>query len=165
MRFWSAAGSLSVSKMFGEKEERKVIFHCTATPDENNPHARWFKLDISEVRDWHVKGRGWSDVGYHFLIKRNGVVQRGRPLSKKGAHTYGHNHNIGVCYVGTKSPTKQQIASMQFLKNELLVTQGINVYGWRCHHEFSDTLCPGFTVEQLWDYLTLDLGGEICQLK
>ncbi len=70
-----------------------ITVHCSATPPEQDVH-------VADIRRWHKK-RGWRDVGYHFVIRRNGDVELGRPLSQTGAHVKGHNKgNIGVCMVG-----------------------------------------------------------------
>jgi len=70
-----------------------ITVHCSATPPEQ-------EVDVAEIRQWHKK-RGWRDVGYHFVIRRSGDVELGRPLSQTGAHVKGHNKgNIGVCLVG-----------------------------------------------------------------
>ncbi|MEZ9312040.1 N-acetylmuramoyl-L-alanine amidase [Vibrio sp. 10N.286.49.F3] len=70
-----------------------ITVHCSATPPQQD-------VGVAEIRRWHKK-RGWRDVGYHFVIRRNGDVQLGRPLSQTGAHVKGHNKgNIGVCLVG-----------------------------------------------------------------
>ncbi|MGF1853504.1 N-acetylmuramoyl-L-alanine amidase [Vibrio satsumensis] len=70
-----------------------ITVHCSATPPQQD-------IDVAEIRRWHKK-RGWRDVGYHFVIRRNGDVELGRPLSQTGAHVKGHNKgNIGVCMVG-----------------------------------------------------------------
>ena len=76
------------------REIKEVILHCTATPADR-------KLTVQEVRNWHVKGNGWDDIGYHFLIHQDGTVERGRLLDKVGAHTWGNNYgSIGVAYCG-----------------------------------------------------------------
>jgi len=49
------------------REIKEVILHCTATPADR-------KLTVQEVRNWHVKGNGWDDIGYHFLIHQDGTV-------------------------------------------------------------------------------------------
>ena len=57
-------------------------------------------VDAKLVDDWH-KQRGWSGIGYHFFIKRDGQIELGRPLQKQGAHTKNQNKNsIGLCYAG-----------------------------------------------------------------
>lgn len=71
-----------------------IIIHCSATP-EGREHT------AADIRDWHVKGNGWSDIGYHYVVRLDGTVEAGRPESRDGAHAKGHNRNtIGVCYVG-----------------------------------------------------------------
>lgn len=67
--------------------------HCSATPPEMD-------IGVDEIRKWH-KAQGWSDVGYHYVIRRSGLVELGRALEWQGAHVSGHNHEaIGVCLVG-----------------------------------------------------------------
>lgn len=70
-----------------------IVVHCAATRPS---------LDIGakEIRQWHLD-RGWQDIGYHFVIRRNGQVEDGRDIAKAGAHAAGHNQNsIGICLVG-----------------------------------------------------------------
>lgn len=86
-------------KRDGEKMQIKEIYiHCSATgPD----------LDIgaAEIRQWHTDpkpyGNGWADIGYHYVIRRDGSVEKGRDESVPGAHVLGHNKSsLGVCLVG-----------------------------------------------------------------
>tara|TARA_R110002096_G_C14023982_1_gene670364 strand:+ start:43 stop:462 length:420 start_codon:yes stop_codon:yes gene_type:complete len=75
------------------REINKIIVHCSATKPS---------MDIGkkEINDWHV-AKGWDGIGYHYVIRRNGVVSKGRDISKAGAHAKGHNFgSIGVCLVG-----------------------------------------------------------------
>lgn len=70
-----------------------VIIHCSATP-------QGVRLSFDDCRREHIR-RGFSDIGYHFYITRNGEIHRGRPLEKIGAHCQNHNrHSIGICYEG-----------------------------------------------------------------
>jgi N-acetylmuramoyl-L-alanine amidase len=79
------------------RKVNKIIIHCTATPEGRD-------VSIDEVRRWHVKERGWRDVGYHFLIRLDGTVEEGRPIEMTGAHTRGHNwDSIGIAYAGGMS--------------------------------------------------------------
>ena len=71
----------------------EIIIHCTATP-EGRAHT------VADVDRWH-RQRGFSMIGYHFLVLIDGTVSTGRPLDVAGVHCTGHNaHSIGVCYVG-----------------------------------------------------------------
>ena len=71
-----------------------IIVHCSATTPDMD-------VDANLIRKWHVEERKWSDIGYHYVIKRDGTIEDGRPISKSGAHCRGANSNsIGVCLVG-----------------------------------------------------------------
>ena len=62
-----------------------IVIHCSATPPDQ-------KIGAEEIRDWHVNGNKWSDIGYHYVIRRNGVIDVGRDVSVAGAHAKGYNH-------------------------------------------------------------------------
>ncbi|MGS2743590.1 N-acetylmuramoyl-L-alanine amidase [Halomonas sp. LS-001] len=73
---------------------RYITIHCSAT------RASQY-VDAAEIRRWHVDGNGWRDIGYHYVIKRDGTVEKGRSENVMGAHVGGHNTgNIGICLVG-----------------------------------------------------------------
>lgn len=73
----------------------KIILHCSDT------YAR-MDIGVKEIRQWH-KERGFRDVGYHKVIRRDGFIEDGRPLEKIGSHAQGFNAtSIGICYVGGK---------------------------------------------------------------
>lgn len=70
-----------------------LVVHCSATPEGRD-------IDIETIRGWH-KQQGWRDVGYHYVVKLDGAVQKGRPDAEIGSHVAGHNATtIGICYVG-----------------------------------------------------------------
>lgn len=70
-----------------------IVVHCSAT-------RRSADIGVAEIDKWH-KARGWSGIGYHYVIRRNGLLEHGRPEEKVGAHVYGQNkHSIGICLVG-----------------------------------------------------------------
>lgn len=128
----------------------KIILHCTATPEGKD-------FTVAQIREWHVKGNGWSDIGYHFVIDRNGVVHKGRPIERIGAHTTGQNANsIGIAYVGgittdgkktpkdTRTPA-QRVAIVQLVKElKAQFGQNVTVHG---HNEFAAKACPSFKIK------------------
>lgn len=136
----------------------KIILHCTATPGNERGD-----VNVETVRRWHVKGNGWADIGYHFLVRRDGTVERGRPLDIPGAHTRGHNaESIGIAFSGglnalTGEPedtrTPEQRKSLHGLLNALiLVFPSIeSVHG---HREFSNKACPCFDARAEYRHLT-----------
>lgn len=70
-----------------------IIIHCSATRSEANVRAH-------HIRQWHVE-KGWADIGYHFVICRDGAIERGRDQDAVGAHAKGANdYSIGICMVG-----------------------------------------------------------------
>lgn len=70
-----------------------VTTHCSATPPSR-------KYTLDDLRYDHLK-RGFSDVGYHYYITRDGVRHKGRNDTKQGAHVRGFNkNNLGVCLEG-----------------------------------------------------------------
>lgn len=126
----------------------KIIIHCSATPEGRD-------ISTETIRSWHVKGNGWSDIGYHFVIELDGAVKNGRALHKMGAHTRGENaHSIGVCYVGgidknknaKDTRTDAQKDSLNKLISALMLDHSeASVHG---HNEFSAKACPSFDVQK-----------------
>lgn len=71
-----------------------IVVHCTATPEGRD-------MTVEEIRRIHMRDNGWSDIGYHYVIYRDGTIHGGRPVDLIGAHASGYNaHSIGVVYVG-----------------------------------------------------------------
>lgn len=74
-----------------------IVVHCSATPANRD-------IGAAEIRAMHHR-QGWSDIGYHHVIRRDGRVEAGRPEAVAGAHVKGHNaRSIGVCLVGGVKP-------------------------------------------------------------
>ena len=132
------------------REINKLIVHCTATPEFKD-------FTLEDVRGWHVKGNGWSDIGYHYLIKLDGTVELGRPVKKPGAHVAGHNKDsIGIAYVGgmdnqmeewIDTRTDEQKDSLFNLLMDLKFEfPNAVVYG---HNDFTDKkVCPCFDAKK-----------------
>ncbi|WP_202932364.1 N-acetylmuramoyl-L-alanine amidase [Vreelandella alkaliphila] len=72
---------------------RYLTIHCAAT-------TAAMDIGVAEIREWHL-ARGFRDVGYHYVIRRDGTLERGRPENQTGAHVGGYNSgNLGICMVG-----------------------------------------------------------------
>ena len=54
-----------------------IVVHCSATKPSMD-------IGVKEIRDWHVNGNGWSDIGYAYVIRRNGALELGRDLDRDG---------------------------------------------------------------------------------
>ena len=123
----------------------KIILHCTATPEGRD-------FSVEQIRQCHL-ARGFSDVGYHYIIYRDGSIHVGRPESVVGAHCTGQNTcSIGVCYVGgeeadgshkpkdTRTPAQKK-ALRELVASLQLKYPGATVH---CHYEFANKACPSF---------------------
>jgi N-acetylmuramoyl-L-alanine amidase len=132
----------------------EIIVHCTAT------RADWWagkrtSDKVREIKRWHVQDRGWSDIGYHFLIDRDGTVAKGRDIARDGAHVQGRNvGTIGISLFGGHGSaetdqfgqhfTPQQDAALRNLIADLRKDYGnVPVTG---HNQYAAKACPGFNV-------------------
>lgn len=137
-----------------------IIIHCADT---------YARMDIGseDIRKWHTDkppvGRGWSDIGYHFVIRRDATIETGRDLDhdgdiyeEVGAHVEGWNKNsIGICMVGGKGDdgkpednfTPAQYDSLESLLRVIKADYPkATIHG---HREFnSGKQCPSFDVQQ-----------------
>lgn len=130
-----------------------IIIHCTAT------QAGWWsgkstKDKVDEIDRWH-RDRRFSEIGYHFLIDRDGTVAKGRSIERDGAHVAGHNKGtIGISLFGGHGSsaddkfadnfTSAQDTALHGLIDDLQITYGpVPVTG---HNEYAAKACPGFRV-------------------
>ena len=137
------------------RQINEVIVHCTATrPDWWA--TRTTNQKVAEIRRWHTSPpKNWKDIGYHYLIDRDGTVVTGRPVEQVGAHVQGRNTGtIGVALFGghgsaetdqfTEHFTPEQDKALGKLLLDLHRKFGtLTVSG---HNQFAAKACPGFNV-------------------
>ena len=109
--------------------------------------------------------RGWSDIGYHFIITRpEGLIQFARPVEEIGAHTEGENKDsIGVCWIGRHCMTDDQVKALKFLLSDLLSQYNLAVFDLYGHSHFNkNKTCPNVSIGLIrllimadFDWLTL----------
>lgn len=139
---------------------KEIIVHCTATPEGRN-------YTVEQIRADHKK-QGWSDIGYHYVVYRDGSVHEGRNVDIIGAHATGHNtYSIGVAYVGgvenkpgvpyAKQKPKdtrtlaQKAALLSLLMDLRKLYPGAKIYG---HHDFEPKKdCPCFDAKSEYSQL------------
>jgi N-acetylmuramoyl-L-alanine amidase len=125
----------------------KIIIHCTATREGDD-------ISVDTIRKWHLN-RGWSDIGYHYVIDIKGNINAGRPIELMGSHTRGENkYSIGIAYVGGveadgKTPkdtrTKaQKDAIIRLVKKLKGCYPDVTIHG---HNSFSSKACPSYNVQ------------------
>jgi len=129
-----------------------IVIHCADT---------YADMDIgaADIRKWHVDERGWSDIGYHKVIRRDGTVEDGRDLHVSGAHASGFNSvSVGVCLVGGRGKdnkaednfTEAQMASLKEVVEDLM-----GRFEWAMpmgHRDLPNVTkeCPSFDVLKWW---------------
>lgn len=116
-----------------------IVVHCSDSPQGRGDTAK-------TIHDWHLS-RGWSGIGYHFVILENGKVERGRPVYWAGAHVKGHNiGSIGVCLIGEDEFTHEQTSALREQIDRLKYQfPDAKVVG-HCDLDPGKT-CPNFDVE------------------
>lgn len=125
-----------------------LVVHCAATKASMD-------IGVREIRQWHVQ-KGCLDIGYHFVIRRNGTVEDGRPHGVIGAHVEGFNsRSLGICLAGgidDKGKPQNNFTPEQFNSLRMLLTAQKRTYPQAKivgHHDlFAGKACPSFKVSE-----------------
>ena len=133
-------------------------------------HHRAGVGDVESIHYGHLNN-GWAGIGYHFYIRKDGKIYRGRPIEKIGAHTEGYNGvSVGVCFEGNyenENMTDAQIKSGKKLVGYLKNLYPDAVVGY--HKDFAATACPGKNfpdeIKKGVVQMTIDQAIEIIQAK
>ena len=108
------------------------------------------------IKGWHKK-RGFDDIGYHYIITRNGATELGRDIKFQGAHVKKHNkRKIGICLVGMPGKfTPEQYKELKILLKALMKEYGFGVDDITGHYEYDKkkSFCPGFDMNILREML------------
>lgn len=131
---------------FGSLENRFVtdcivVHHVGMATDDD--------VAAETVHTWHLN-QGWAGIGYHFIIRKDGTIEEGRPLGTVGAHVYGENrHTVGINLAGNfeiGTPTEAQKASAARLIASLCTVYQLDPV-WQStvkgHRDLNATACPG----------------------
>ena len=108
-------------------------------------HAAAKKCSAEDIHAWHI-ANGWAGIGYHFLVRKDGTVYRGRPIDVVGAHTYGKNtDSIGICFEGNFETEKmgdtQKKAGIELVSYLMAAFPTVTEVSF--HRDFNSTACPG----------------------
>lgn len=115
---------------------RRLVIHHSASAD----------VSSAEIHRWHLQ-RGWSGIGYHFVIRTDGSIEQGRPLETVGAHAgpEGNSDSIAVCLTGDftrRRPAVKQIAALLELTVWIKGLYPSSLAVVR-HCDIAATECPG----------------------
>ena len=119
---------------------RGIVIHCSDSEFG----------DAEMIDRWH-KERGWSGIGYHFVITRSGTVQLGRTLHRSGAHAKGYNtSHIGICLIGVKQFNHVQFKALDDIVKALMGAFDIKLHNIIGHYQCRGTnkTCPNFDVDK-----------------
>lgn len=132
---------------------KEIIIHCSATAEGKD-------FTVADIKKWHL-ARGFSDIGYHYVIYRDGSIHIGRSEDIAGAHCTGHNTiSIGICYIGgcatdgkTPKDTRtdaQKKSLVELIKKLKAQYPKATIHG---HREFANKACPSFDVKREYSSL------------
>lgn len=133
----------------------EIIVHCSATRKQwMDSHS--LEEQVFAIKRWHTQDNGWSDIGYHYIIGRDGGMAEGRPLIRAGAHTLGKNKaSVGICLIGghgasakdnffdhfTAAQKDTLIKVISHLQNKYPTITKVSG-----HNQYANKGCPGFYV-------------------
>ena len=118
-----------------------IVIHHTGNPTDDD-------LSAKEINRSH-KAQGWSCIGYHYVIRKDGTVEQGRPHWTVGAHAYGENyHTIGIHVCGNfeiGKPTQAQIEALAMLLANICNDYGLPIDKQHvvAHRDLMPTACCG----------------------
>lgn len=126
------------------RDIKEIIIHCSATPEGRD-------FTVSDIDRWH-RERGFSGIGYHYVVYRDGSVHEGRPIEQVGAHCKGHNaHSIGICYIGglaadgkTAKDTRTILQKAALVHLLLQLRERFPKAKIHGHRDFAAKACPSY---------------------
>lgn len=140
-RTWA---KINLGLVVSKRNIKEIIVHCSATPEGKD-------FTVADITRWH-KQRGFTTIGYHYVVYRDGSVHNGRDVNVSGAHCTGHNSiSIGVCYIGgceanskkakdTRTQAQKK-ALLDLLKKLKALYPKAKIHG---HRDFANKACPSF---------------------
>lgn len=107
-------------------------------------HAEASNCTAQDIHSWHL-ANGWAGMGYHYFIRKDGSIYKGRPDNVIGSHCQGSNTgSLGICFEGDY--TKETMSAAQYNAGIELIKYlrnkygNLNIYG---HKDLLATECPG----------------------
>ena len=115
---------------------KHIIVHCSATETGT----------VESIRRYHVETNKWRDIGYHYVIERDGAVKAGRDEFTAGAHCSGANaESLGICLVGNKNFEPVQIQSLAKLLKDCITRHNLTAEAISGHGDWPSAQAQGKT--------------------
>jgi N-acetyl-anhydromuramyl-L-alanine amidase AmpD len=131
-------------------------------------HAAAASATAQTIHQWHL-GKGYVGIGYHFYIRKDGSIYRGRQIDAVGAHTVGYSETgIGVCLEGDFTKEKpsqvQQDSLVWILKALVEMYPAARIVG---HGQVGATACPGhlLDLDKIIDTTLQQEGSKVTQVS
>lgn len=126
---------------------KKIVVHTSDSPDDRDVRA-------ADIDQWH-RERGWSMIGYHAVVTKDGDVEEGRPEERSGAHVKGHNKDsLGIVWVGRDDCNEAQQDALVAKILEWMEDYGLEVDDVYGHYEFdSGKTCPNIDMDEFREIL------------
>lgn len=127
-------------KLYVRPRTDMIVIHHVGVPSGD--------ISAAQIHQAHLKN-GWCGIGYHYVIRKNGIIERGRPLVTIGAYAYGQNdHTVGINVTGNfewEKPTTYQLKALANLVTALCRIYHLdpNMHTVVGHRDVNDTACPG----------------------
>lgn len=127
--------NLDFGSLSKRKSTTRIILHHTATSSET----------VEQIHDYHKNKKGWSGIGYHLYVRKDGSVYRGRPIDTVGAHATGANSDsVGVCFEGNfETETMPDVQKEAGKEAVAYVKQLYGISTVQRHKDVGSTSCPG----------------------
>lgn len=144
---WARTGVARPDEIHSMNGIRRITVHHDGMPPVSLSGTQQVAARIEQIRQSHVGGRGWADLGYHYVIDPSGRIWEGRNIRYQGAHVKDQNeNNLGILVMGNfqqQAPTQAALASLdRFLVNQMQ-RYNIPIAAVRTHQERAPTECPG----------------------
>lgn len=142
---------------------RYITVHASATSPSMD-------IGVDDIREWHL-ARGWNDIGYHFVIRRDGTLEKGRDISVIGAHVGNNNtKNIGICMAGgvtehDKNKPEDNFTSAQYTALTKLIVSLLKQYPsaiLKGHNDFpgyETRGCPCFDQHTYFEWVRVSMAA------
>lgn len=139
---WGARKPEAIQTVSTSKRSNFMVHHSGANPAQS----------VRSIQDFHMDTRGWSDIGYNFLVRDTGAIYEGRGWDRIGAHCTGWNtSSIGVCVIGNyqdTDPSPAALSSVAWLYDEAVSHVGHPLHPMGHRDANHTTECPGIRLEQ-----------------
>lgn len=151
------------NKLSNRKKTTEIILHCASTPEGKD-------YTVDQIHKWHLD-RGFSGIGYNFVIYRDGTIVEGRPIDCVGAHATNHNStSVGICYIGgldnnkkaKDTRTAEQKEAMYQLVADIMEKYNLTDKAIHGHYEFANKSCPCFKREKFIEEFTIWRNKKLC---